>query len=113
MMCSTCGAQPACPRSKKFPGLCFACRPAPAKVCRHCRRSAVSRPRGLCWGCYYAPGVKDLYPPNSKFAKNHERREPTEAELDALIAEQMANLPEWWDDEKCRGRDRRDFLSDE
>lgn len=24
------------------------------------------------------------------------RREPTEAELNALIAEQMANLPPWW-----------------
>jgi hypothetical protein len=30
-------------------------------ICRHCRRSAVNRPRGLCWHCYYTPGVKDLY----------------------------------------------------
>lgn len=31
-------------------------------VCRHCRAKRVSRPRGLCWNCYYSPGVKELYP---------------------------------------------------
>jgi hypothetical protein len=32
-------------------------------MCRHCGRREVSRPRGLCWVDYYAPGVRDLYPP--------------------------------------------------
>lgn len=36
------------------------------KVCRHCARFSVSRPRGLCWVCYYSPGVKDSYPPAGK-----------------------------------------------
>jgi hypothetical protein len=36
-------------------------------LCRHCRRNPVNRPRGLCRGCYYAPGVRDLYPSESKF----------------------------------------------
>lgn len=30
-------------------------------VCRHCAKGRVSRPRGLCWSCYYAPGVRSLY----------------------------------------------------
>ncbi len=30
--------------------------------CRHCRRRRASRPRGLCWTCYYLPGVKKRYP---------------------------------------------------
>jgi hypothetical protein len=38
-------------------------------LCRHCQRSQVNRPRGLCWSCYYSPGVRDLYPSTSKFAR--------------------------------------------
>jgi hypothetical protein len=38
-------------------------------MCRHCRRSRANRPRGLCWGCYYAPGLRDRYPSTSKFAR--------------------------------------------
>jgi hypothetical protein len=38
-------------------------------LCRHCGRCPVSRPRGLCWGCYYAPGVRDMYPITSNFAR--------------------------------------------
>ena len=32
-------------------------------VCRHCGRRVVSRPRGLCWSCYYTPSVRDRYQP--------------------------------------------------
>lgn len=39
------------------------------KVCRHCRREPANRPRGLGWKRYYTPGVKDLYPSTSKFAR--------------------------------------------
>ena len=41
--------------------------PAPAvgTLCRHCGLSPVQRPRGLCWSCYYTPGVRALYPPVS------------------------------------------------
>jgi len=38
-------------------------------LCRHCQQSPVHRPRGLCWSCYYAPGVRALYPSTSKFAR--------------------------------------------
>lgn len=37
--------------------------------CRHCRLGSVSRPRGLCWSCYYSPGVRALHPSTSKFAR--------------------------------------------
>jgi hypothetical protein len=40
----------------------------PMVVCRHCQRSVVNRPRGLCWTCYYTPGVREQYPSTSKYA---------------------------------------------
>lgn len=39
-------------------------------ICRHCQQSTVSRPRRLCWKCFYTPGVRDLYPSDSKFARH-------------------------------------------
>jgi hypothetical protein len=38
-------------------------------LCRHCGRRLVSRPRGLCWTCYYTPGLRELYPSTSKYAQ--------------------------------------------
>ena len=38
-------------------------------LCRHCNRVPVNRPRGLCWSCYYSPGVREKYPSTSKFAR--------------------------------------------
>lgn len=38
-------------------------------ICRHCSKSKVNRPRGLCWSCYYTPGVKEQYPSTSKYAR--------------------------------------------
>jgi hypothetical protein len=38
-------------------------------VCRHCQRAPVNRPRGLCWVCYYTPGLKNQYPSTSKFGR--------------------------------------------
>lgn len=43
--------------------------PVPQVICRHCGIAKVNRPRGLCWHCYYTPGVKDLYPSTSKYAR--------------------------------------------
>jgi hypothetical protein len=37
--------------------------------CRHCHQAAVSRPRKLCWSCYYAPGVREQYPSTSKYGR--------------------------------------------
>ena len=38
-------------------------------ICKHCQKSKVNRPRGLCWSCYYTPGVKEMYPSTSKYAR--------------------------------------------
>ena len=38
-------------------------------LCRHCQKTKPNRPRGLCWSCYYKPGVRDQYPSTSKFAR--------------------------------------------
>lgn len=38
-------------------------------LCRHCQKVKPNRPRGLCWSCYYRPGVRDMYPSTSKFAR--------------------------------------------
>jgi hypothetical protein len=38
-------------------------------ICRHCQKSKVNRPRGLCWSCYYQPGIREQYPSTSKFAR--------------------------------------------
>ena len=39
--------------------------PSGTPGCTHCRTGKVNRPRGLCWGCFYAPGVRSLYPPTA------------------------------------------------
>jgi hypothetical protein len=59
-------------------------------LCRHCHVKVVNRPRGMCWSCYYTPGVKDLYPTTSKYGR---RGPTTEAELKAAIAEQQGTMP--------------------
>jgi hypothetical protein len=38
-------------------------------LCRHCQKTKSNRPRGLCWSCYYTPGVRDQYPSTSKYAR--------------------------------------------
>jgi hypothetical protein len=38
-------------------------------LCRHCQRVRSNRPRGLCWSCYYTPGLREQYPSTSKFAR--------------------------------------------
>lgn len=37
-------------------------------VCRHCGIKKANRPRGLCWRCYHAPGVRRKYPSGAKNA---------------------------------------------
>src|SRR4051794_22634490 len=38
-------------------------------LCRHCEHVPAGRPRGLCWSCYYTPGIRERYPSTSKFAR--------------------------------------------
>ena|SRR5438874_10229625 len=30
-------------------------------LCRHCRSARITRPRGLCWACYYTPTIRRQY----------------------------------------------------
>jgi hypothetical protein len=41
----------------------------PTMLCQHCHQARISRPRRLCWSCYYKPGVRELYPSTSKFGR--------------------------------------------
>ncbi len=76
----------------------------PQGECRHCHRFRSLQGRGLCAMCHRTPAIRELYPrifPMQNGALDHE---PTEAELDAMIEEQMRpeNLPPWWDE--CESR---------
>lgn len=55
-------------------------------LCRHCNQGKPVRPRGLCWRCYYRPGVRDLYPSTSKYA-------PKGVDKAALMAALRAGTP--------------------
>lgn len=32
------------------------------RQCRNCQQKTARRPRGLCWECYYTPGVRERFP---------------------------------------------------
>lgn len=49
--------------------------------CRHCRKKTISRPRNLCWRCYYTPEIKRLHDSKSIIGsgtKNFYSQEPVE-----------------------------------
>jgi hypothetical protein len=56
----------------------------------------VNRPRGLCWTCYYEPGVKDQYPSDSKYARRGVGKESDgpEGELDIAPTAAEPGTPE-------------------
>jgi hypothetical protein len=75
--------------------------------CRHCSRAAYLKARGLCHPCYRVKKTRDLYPALPCRGRDRPARprqadgttdRMTEAELDAVIAEQSRpeNLPAWW-----------------
>ncbi len=80
-------------------------------VCRHCGKTRFHRCRGLCATCYKLPGVRDRYEPlgpHGRAGARGRREEPTEAELDAVIAEQRKRLPPWWNEDATQDpRDER------
>lgn len=40
-----------------------------SEPCRHCHSRRALHTRRMCWTCYYAQGVRELYPSTSKFTK--------------------------------------------
>jgi len=61
--------------------------------CRHCMKNRADRPRGLCGACYYTPEILAQYPSANPSCV---APEPTAEEIEQLVAEQMACLPDWW-----------------
>jgi hypothetical protein len=98
-----------------------------AMVCRHCHHGPVSRPRGLCWSCYYTPGVRDKYPSTSKYGRrgignfNGKAPLPTmptdappgSAEKVAILMQRAQNKQSLWhpDDATLAGPSRKRQLS--
>lgn len=106
MKCQRCNERDANPESRfGLCGPCFAAGRAEAEgakpVCRHCgrRKPMTGYRRGLCYLCFNDRSIRGQYPTGS--GRTH-HGEPTEAELDALIAEQMKCLPPWWHDSQRR-----------
>lgn len=62
--------------------------------CRNCGRTAVSRPRGLCWSCYYRPGIRDLYPSTSRFGHRGIADFFGQVEMDATPTKALPGTPE-------------------
>lgn len=82
-------------------------------MCVHCHRVRGWHGRGLCKRCHTTPGVKELYPARGRAKINSPRDDSATAEeIEALVAEQYANRPAWWDAEEerkvedCAGRVR-------
>lgn len=81
--------------------------------CVYCGRAKVSRPRGLCWTCYYTPGVLAIVPVSSHptarrgvgSALPHSMPEPTTAlpgtpdKLAVLAARAAAGQHLWHQDD--------------
>lgn len=76
--------------------------------CLHCEsKNAKYGHRGLCYPCYMTPGVKEKYPRGwgtTNVPTGMTNANPTMDELDALVAEQMQCLPDWWErDQRLMG----------
>ncbi len=63
-------------------------------LCRHCQAASISRPRGLCWKCYYTPGVRASYPSTSKYAYRGEGNFNGVAPLPAFPTAALPGSPE-------------------
>ena len=64
------------------------------KICQHCKVAMVNRPRGLCWSCYYKPGVRELYPSTSKYARRGEGNQVAEPPLPDAPTQALPGTPE-------------------
>src|ERR1035438_4596355 len=63
-------------------------------LCQHCQQAPISRPRRLCWVCYYTPEVRELYPSNSKFGRRGVANFYGDAALPAFPTEATPGSPE-------------------
>ena len=68
-------------------------------LCAHCHRRQGNRGRNLCNICYKDRAIRALYP-----VRPHPDHEPTQEEVDRIVAEQLAHLPSWWHREPSEGK---------
>ena len=73
----------------------------PIVICAECKQERTHKGRGLCQMCFNRCGVREEYP------LDESRVDQTMAELDAMIAEGMQNLPDWWKKESEKPDDER------
>jgi hypothetical protein len=78
-------------------------------ICQHCHRSPANRPRGLCWSCYYKPGVREQYPPTSKFARRGLEDFNGRVDLPPLPTRALPGTPEKVAILEQRARERQDL----
>jgi len=68
--------------------------------CLHCTADKTLYARGLCWGCYSTPGVRDQYDYLDTAGRGVRHAEVTLEELDRQVEESLAliraNRPAWW-----------------
>lgn len=63
-------------------------------LCQHCHQHRISRPRKLCWACYYRPGIRDLHPSTSKFARRGVANVTGDRPLPAFATGALPGTPE-------------------
>lgn len=94
-------------------------------LCRHCNAKCASRPLGLCYACYYAPGVRELYPSTSKYCPKSDgrdkalrERKPNEAPCRCLWCLkwrcgeplQLCGACQAWYDQRSQGMPSKEHL---
>lgn len=65
-----------------------------SRLCLHCGKSPASRPRGLCWTCYYTPGFRERFPPVSKFGVRGVGNEYRQAPMPPFPTRALPGTPE-------------------
>lgn len=65
-------------------------------MCRHCGKRIACRPKRLCYACSTTPEIRNSYPGATG---SHNAREQTLEELEAMIAERYATMPQRGNDE--------------
>lgn len=62
-------------------------------MCVHCKRKNVTRPRGLCYGCFRKPAIRVTHPTsNSKFARPRDTPEDLARHSAAADLELLATM---------------------
>lgn len=67
-------------------------------LCKHCNIRKENKPRGLCLRCYTDKNIRAKYPLATTRKDGTVDDNSTKEEVEAFVAEQYKNLPDWWGD---------------